>query len=121
MPTLNTFAERLSYALMVKGHSQRSLARYIGSADTIVSGYCLGKREPSPKKLVNIAIFLDVSLDWLMSGKGSIKEQFDYKTVPAHQPYTVQIDKSENGIINLIIRLSDAEAKNIFHFLAKNA
>ena len=121
MTELNTFAERLSYALMVKGHSQRDLGRYIGSADTVISAYCLGKREPSARKMAKIAIFLDVSLDWLISGKGNIQDQFDYNIIRTRERRSVEIEQASNGVINLIVKLTDSDAKNIFHFLAKNA
>lgn len=60
-----TLANRIKHARSIKNYTQKDLARLINVKPTTVSGWELGRNEPSIDTLKNIANKLDVSFDYL--------------------------------------------------------
>ncbi|WP_368643517.1 helix-turn-helix domain-containing protein [Castellaniella ginsengisoli] len=68
---METFAERLRHARLLRGLSQEALARACGLSQSAVSSYENGTRQ-SPKKLLNLAQVLEVDIYWLSRGLGDM-------------------------------------------------
>ena len=65
----NEFGARLKFARKVRGISQIELAKKVGISQQGVQRLEVGKVK-NTRRLVQIAYFLDVSLEWLMFGEG---------------------------------------------------
>lgn len=61
-----TFPEKLKELREEKGYSQKALADVLNLSCTAVSHYETGSREPGIDVLIQIAKFLDVSVDYLI-------------------------------------------------------
>ena len=68
---METFAERLRHARLLRGLSQEALARACGLSQSAISSYENGTRQ-SPKKLLNLAQVLEVDIYWLSRGLGNM-------------------------------------------------
>jgi len=79
---LESFSQRLEAALGKK--SARSLAISCGMSPNVVSKYLNGESTPNVERLVAIAEALDVSVDWLATGKGPAVNTA-VETLPAGQ------------------------------------
>ena len=66
-----TFAQRLTLALTRRypGQTQHRIAQQLGVSDALVSQWLAGKKLPSIKKMVDLATALEVSIDWLATGR----------------------------------------------------
>jgi len=64
------FPERLKLAMA--GQSARAFARAIGKSDAVVRQYLSGESEPTRKVLLAIAHATNVTIEWLVSGKGEM-------------------------------------------------
>lgn len=76
MGTETDFAGRLRAALdesTHRGKNQVQLAKLWGVSKQMVGEYLNGKKLPRHKRLVRIAESLDISPDWLLSGRGERK------------------------------------------------
>ena len=63
---MNKFKERLNKVLQENQMSKAELARKIGMSKSIITNYCLGKREPSLDALILICNALQESADYLL-------------------------------------------------------
>jgi transcriptional regulator with XRE-family HTH domain len=61
-----TISERLRVARKEAGFTQREVADYIGVTESAYCGYETGKRQPDPTKISTIALFLNVTGDYLL-------------------------------------------------------
>jgi transcriptional regulator with XRE-family HTH domain len=68
---VETFAERLRHARLLRGLSQEALARACGLSQSAISSYENGTRQ-SPKKLLSLAQVLEVDIYWLSRGQGDM-------------------------------------------------
>ncbi len=68
---METFAERLRHARLLRGLSQETLARACGLSQSAISSYENGTRQ-SPKKLLSLAQVLEVDIYWLSRGLGDM-------------------------------------------------
>ncbi|MGB5808619.1 helix-turn-helix domain-containing protein [Castellaniella sp.] len=68
---METFAERLRHARLLRNLSQETLARACGLSQSAISSYENGTRQ-SPKKLLNLAQVLEVDIYWLSRGQGDM-------------------------------------------------
>ena len=73
------FAERISKLRVEKGLSQRQLAQQLGVKRSVVSYYESGDRLPSLDVLVEMSRVFNVSTDYLLKGKDSLK------IIPVHE------------------------------------
>lgn len=65
------FSARLSQLIDLLNVSQNEFARKIGSTSAFVSNLATGKSKPGFDFLQTIALTFDISLDWLILGKGT--------------------------------------------------
>lgn len=68
---LDDFHERLIQLIAVLNISQNEFARRIGSTSAFISNLTTGKSKPGLEFLQKIAETFEVSLDWLVLGKGT--------------------------------------------------
>lgn len=62
------FAERLTSALSERG-MKRQASQATGASESAIIKWCKGQTEPSRDFLVSMAEFLNVSVEWLATGK----------------------------------------------------
>ena len=60
------FSKRLSALMKERGLRQQALADYLGTKRQTISLYMGGQSMPDAEQLKNIALFFDVSADWLL-------------------------------------------------------
>jgi transcriptional regulator with XRE-family HTH domain len=70
--TLDGLPARLAQVLGHKGISQTELARQIGMSAGFVSDVMRGQKRPGAEFFVAVRKLLDISIDWLMTGDGSM-------------------------------------------------
>ncbi|MFL0806510.1 MAG: helix-turn-helix transcriptional regulator [Oceanobacter sp.] len=68
------FQERFAELLSALGISQNELARQLGSTSAFMSNLARGKSKPSLDLLEKIGRQYNVSMDWLILGKGEMRE-----------------------------------------------
>ena len=66
------FIERMK--LIIGSESQRSFAHAIGVADGTLRAWLSAKAEPSMQTIIAIAQYKNVSIDWLLTGEGSMRK-----------------------------------------------
>jgi transcriptional regulator with XRE-family HTH domain len=66
---VSKFPERLKELRVINGISQEELGGKLGYKRSAVSGYEVGRNEPSIDDLIKIADYFNVSLDWLCGRK----------------------------------------------------
>lgn len=69
---------RISEALQKRGMTQKELANRIGVAESVISRYISGDREPKPDILANIATALHTTSDFLL---GIENEEFNHPRI----------------------------------------
>lgn len=74
--TVNTLAERLSMAMSLRDITQGELARKVGMSQPAIFKLVNGETKTS-RKIVEIALALEVNPSWLQCGKG---EMIDFRT-----------------------------------------
>lgn len=62
---MSIFSERLVQLRKSRGVSQIAVAEKVGVSPRVYQGYEYGKNEPGLSRLVHIADYFDVSLDYL--------------------------------------------------------
>ncbi len=70
---MNSYAERLEYAIRLAGSSQAELARQAGIKQQSVQYLCSNEKAQGSKYTTVFAEILNVSAGWLATGKGPIK------------------------------------------------
>ena len=63
---MNTIAQRMKEALIIKGMKQIDLVEKTGIGKSSISTYLSGEYEPKQKNLYKIAKALEVDVSWLM-------------------------------------------------------
>lgn len=72
-PTINDdFFHRFNSLFQILGISQNEFSRRIGSTSAFISNIARAKTKPGLDVLQKIATTFDISLDWLLLGKGSV-------------------------------------------------
>lgn len=66
---LKAFAVRLKDAMSAARHNQRSLAPKVGAHYNTVGHWARGERWPGIEHLGPVAVELNVSVDWLLTGR----------------------------------------------------
>ena len=85
-------AERIKQARQLKNFSQKQLASYIGVSGSAISQYESNSyfhSEPSIKKLISISKALDVSIEWLATGRGVKNIQHSIENQKTRPPDTL--------------------------------
>lgn len=63
---MNVFGERVKKELKDQGKMQKELCNFLNVKKSTLSEWLNGNNEPSIKYIVQIAIFLDVTTDYLL-------------------------------------------------------
>ncbi|MGP9834237.1 XRE family transcriptional regulator [Marinobacter sp. NSM] len=75
---MENWQDRVRSVMREKGVTQDRLTSVLGvSTRGAVGHYLSGRREPSASQLKALAEFLDVDIDWLLTGEGPKKKNFD--------------------------------------------
>ncbi|MEZ3453931.1 MAG: helix-turn-helix transcriptional regulator [Oscillospiraceae bacterium] len=64
-----TISQRIFYILKQKGKKQKELAEYTGISTSAISAWNKNNTNPAAENLSTIADFLEVSLEYLITGK----------------------------------------------------
>jgi transcriptional regulator with XRE-family HTH domain len=59
------FGERIRQLRKQRGITQQTLANILGITKTMISAYENGVRKPSYENLMELALFFDISMDWM--------------------------------------------------------
>ena len=89
------FSERLSDLMKERGLKQQDLADVLGIKRQTVSLYMTGQSMPNAAQLKNIAMFFDVSADWLLGITETRSQDIDIKYI------CKKIGLKENVVIKL--------------------
>ncbi|MFO1256809.1 MAG: helix-turn-helix transcriptional regulator [Gammaproteobacteria bacterium] len=84
---LDTFELRLAHLLLVRGLTQGEFAKGLEASPTFISNMIRGTKKPGTEFLVRIATQYQVSLDWLLLGKGNVDG-----TPSIESPKTIDIE-----------------------------
>ena len=93
---IDGLGERLKTAFKKKKVTMNECAKALKLAQTTLSGYVTGSTDPTATKLLHIAKYLGVSVDWLMglsNDMHSDKAKFQKQAVP-NQPKTRIIERT---------------------------
>ena len=72
---MNTFAERLKYAMEQADMSQSALSEKAGASKAAISQYLSGKNTPGPERIKALADVTGVTFDFLMGyGAAPVKD-----------------------------------------------
>lgn len=107
----NIVGERLNTVLMLRNIKQKELASFLKVPDNTISYFCSGKRIPNTQQLIQIALFLNISADYLLglsdvqSSEADVKSVCDYLglselAVNRIKKLTVPIHKSDMHKVN---------------------
>ena len=90
---MELLSQRIKHARQSKNLSQKQLANHIGVSAPAISQYESNSyfhSEPSIKKLISISEALDVSFEWLATGRGSKNIQHFLKNETLPQRSSLQ-------------------------------
>lgn len=76
-----TFSDRLKQARQLRGYTQQALADAAGVSQSAIASYENGDRETS-RSFRKLANALNVSADWLETGKGPMERPSAYEVPP---------------------------------------
>lgn len=71
---------RIETALALSGKKQKDLAEYLGILPNTISYFCKGTRTPNTEQIIKIALFLDVSADYLLGLSEAMTIDADIQT-----------------------------------------
>jgi len=103
-----SIATRLRDVLDVKGLSIKQAAEIVGIPYRTLQNYLLDEREPNAKAMSAIRTHLGISVDWLLTGEGSM-----FPGVSAEGVSTVTADMQEKAMLELFRSLGDAGKREI--------
>lgn len=109
----NRFAERLKALRDEKAASQYEVGKAIGKVPATISAYEVGKIQPGLDDLIKLAIFFDVSTDYLL-GISSFRRQKDREIihrVSGDVPELLVLYETLTSIIDTIISLHDSNSE----------
>lgn len=92
---MNRLAERIKHMREVRGLTQAELADAIGISRMSVSNYEAGDRTPDANVIIKLALYLDVSADYLL---GLPKERACVIPVKTY-PHSIVVDGREGRIV----------------------
>lgn len=90
-----------------KNNTQRDIANLTGYRQTLVSKWENNEREPDITTLIRLAEYFNVSIDYLV-GREEVKEKNNILE---------SIPESRKHLVNEILSLSDAEARDIENYI----
>lgn len=102
------FSERLKLARTKREVAKKELAAHLGIGERAYQNYEMGTREPSLEKLLEIAVRLDVSLDYLLGGSNRFSKREDAELSPQDitiPPEVMAWAKTRDGAACLFARM----------------
>jgi len=111
---MELLAERIKQARQSKNLSQKQLASNIGVSGSAISQYESNSyfhSEPSIKKLIAISKALDVSIEWLATGRGAKNIQYFLKN-DCPPPPDCLLTHEKKHLLSLFDKLPDDWKEN---------
>lgn len=103
-----SISERLRSVLDAKGLSIKQAADTIGIPYRTLQNYLLDEREPNAKAMSALRTHLGISVDWLLTGEGSMFHNAVGEATQAHAA-----NKQEEAILELFRSLGEAGKREI--------
>lgn len=113
MSDLNTLGERLKNSLHRRGWTHKELAQYCKIQETMIYRYIRGINKPLKRTAIKICAGLDISLNYLINGKGSFDDGFNIQDYSSGERKKMTVQKSHLGGYDLTFNISDNEVKDI--------
>lgn len=117
-----TISQRIFLILKEKGKKQKELSQYTGISEQTISDWKKKGSIPSADKISGIADFLEVSTDYLLTGKERSFSNITQSTIGAignHSTGTVNVQPKDNTIGVTNSSKSDETAQEIMRILNK--
>jgi transcriptional regulator with XRE-family HTH domain len=73
---VKTFSDRLKHARLLRGHTQKALARLVRISQSAIGSYESGLRHSS-RSARKLAQVLKIEVEWLETGKGPMELPLD--------------------------------------------
>ena len=103
-----SIAARLRSVLDKKGLSIKEASDLVGIPYRTLQNYLLDEREPNAKALSAIRTHLGISVDWLLTGEGTMTGE-----APQQQTGAVTVNPQEEAILELFRSLGEAGRREI--------
>lgn len=103
-----SIATRLRNVIDDRGMSIKEASEVVGIPYRTLQNYLLGEREPNAKAMAAIRTHLGISLDWLLTGEGSM-----FLGGPAGASETQTANQQEEAILELFRSLGEAGKREI--------
>lgn len=103
-----SIAARLRSVIDDRGMSIKEASEVVGIPYRTLQNYLLGEREPNAKAMAAIRTHLGISLDWLLTGEGSM-----CLSVSAESSETQTVNQQEEAILELFRSLGEAGKREI--------
>ena len=101
---MNNIGQRIKLARYRRNRSQKWLAIELGITQTSVSDWERSQNSPSLENLVALSLLLDVSFEWLGTGRGSMligNPDIEYEAIPIIPPISPEWQETLPGIAEL--------------------
>lgn len=82
MKTETKFYKVLDKEMKKQNFSNEKVAKYIGVSRSSIQKYRSGASSPNPDKIIKIAELLEISIDYLLTGKGKEERTIEKKKFP---------------------------------------
>ena len=103
-----SIATRLRSVLDLKGLSIKEASELVGIPYRTLQNYLLDEREPNAKALSAIRTHLGISVDWLLTGEGTMTGE-----APQQQTGAATVNPQEEAILELFRSLGEAGRREI--------
>jgi transcriptional regulator with XRE-family HTH domain len=103
-----SIATRLRSVIDDRGMSIKEASEVVGIPYRTLQNYLLGEREPNAKAMAAIRTHLGISLDWLLTGEGSM-----CLGVSGSSPVAQTANQQEEAILELFRSLGEAGKREI--------
>ncbi|QOF91214.1 helix-turn-helix domain-containing protein [Pseudomonas lundensis] len=104
-----SIAKRLRSVLDLKGLSIKEASELVGIPYRTLQNYLLDEREPNAKALSAIRTHLGISVDWLLTGEGTMTGDAPQQ----EQTGAVTVNPQEEAILELFRSLGEAGKREI--------
>ena len=114
-----TISQRIFQLLKAKGKMQKELAAYTGISTAAISDWKTHGTNPSSDKIVTIAEFLDVSPEYLLTGKESEKNLSENEIEVLHI-YRKFSDRDQIKIIGRLEQMYENKRQDSLESMLRN-
>lgn len=99
------FAERLKNARTIRGLNQKDFADNIGADPRKISKYETGRGLPKYETLIDIANYLNVSIDYLLGRQAFLNEEEFYGNMSQAKKEMLLLLKTDSDIKETVIKI----------------